>query len=438
MATPKTIAFQTLGCKLNFSETSMLAQQFRARGYHVVRDGEPADFFVLNTCSVTDFADRKCRKAVRHALRQNPDTRVIVTGCYAQLQPEEVADIPGVDLVLGAGHKFRMPDYVEALDRSTDRAWVFADAIGDVTEFHPSHSHGDRTRAFLKVQDGCDYKCAFCTIPKARGHSRSPRISEIVTQAQSLSAEGVMEVVLTGVNIGDFGVNQDGSRETFYNLITALEHETAVPRYRISSIEPNLCDAGIIEFVAGAQRFMPHFHMPLQSGCDRTLRRMRRRYNSDLYAQRVQQIKSAMPHACIGVDVIVGFPGETEEDFRHSVEFIESLEISYLHVFTYSERPDTAAAEMGDPVPMHIRRQRNAVIRKLSAVKQQQFILQHMGKTRKVLVERSKIRGQLSGFTDNYIKVALPADGYRVNQISEVRLTHEGVSAVIAAEAVSL
>ncbi len=422
MATPKSIAFQTLGCKLNYSETSTLAQQFRARGYHIAREDEPADIFVLNTCSVTEFADRKCRKAVRQALRRNPDARVVVTGCYAQLQPEEIAEIPGVDLVLGAGHKFRMLEYVEALGSAVDKAWVKAGGISDVGSFQHAHSFGDRTRSFLKVQDGCDYKCAFCTIPKARGISRSPKITGIVDRARQLQEQGVMEIVLTGVNIGDYGAHRPMDNETFLDLIRTLDQETDVPRYRISSIEPNLCTDAIIEFVAASPRFMPHFHMPLQSGSDHTLRRMRRRYRRKLYAQRVEKILHLMPDACIGVDVIVGFPGESTIDFSESLSFLQDMEVSYLHVFTYSERPDTPAAEMPDGVPMSERRERNAQLQLLSHAKRRAFYLRHLGQTRQVLLETPDSNGQLQGFTDNYIKVAVRKSGYTGNSLVNIPL----------------
>ncbi|MDX1479938.1 MAG: tRNA (N(6)-L-threonylcarbamoyladenosine(37)-C(2))-methylthiotransferase MtaB, partial [Saprospiraceae bacterium] len=363
MATPKTVAFHTLGCKLNFSETSTLAQQFRERGYGVVNDSAGADIFVLNTCSVTDFADRKCRKAVRQVLNRNPDTRVVITGCYAQLKPQEIADIPGVDLVLGAAEKFRIVDYVEQLDVSPERAWVKAGEISDANTFTPAWSLGDRTRSFLKIQDGCNYKCSFCTIPLARGKSRNGSVAEVVASAEALRDQGVQEIVLTGVNIGDFvHLREDGNKETFLDVICALEG-VDVPRFRISSIEPNLCSDEIIDFVASSQRFMPHFHMPLQSGNDKQLAEMRRRYRRDLYAQRVEKIRSVLPDACIGVDVIVGFPGETRADFEESYRFIQELDVSYLHVFTYSERPNTPAAEMAGVVPVGERRERNAMLR---------------------------------------------------------------------------
>lgn len=426
--TPKTVSFQTLGCKLNFSETSTLAQQFRERGYGVVDDTGSADIFVLNTCSVTDFADRKCRKAVRQVLKRNPDTRVVITGCYAQLKPQEIAEIPGVDLVLGASEKFRIVDYVEKLDMSVERAWVKAGEIEHANTFTPAHSIGDRTRSFLKIQDGCNYKCSFCTIPLARGKSRNGSVNEVVEAAEILGQQGVQEIVLTGVNIGDFvNTNEAGQQERFFDVIHALER-VDVPRFRISSIEPNLCSDEIIDFVASSKRFMPHFHMPLQSGNDKQLAQMRRRYRRDLYARRVDKIKSVMPHACIGVDVIVGFPGETRADFEESYRFIQELDVSYLHVFTYSERPNTPAADMEGVVPVGERRERNAMLRNLSQKKKSAFYQQFIGQTREVLVESTKEQGKLSGFTDNYIKVRLPEADYRMNERIGVPLTEEVVA----------
>ena len=423
MATPRTVAFHTLGCKLNFSETSTLAQQFRKRGYGVVDMDEGADVFVLNTCSVTDFADRKCRKVIRQVQRTNPDTRVVVTGCYAQLKPQEIADINGVDLVLGAGEKFRVVDYVEQLSDATERTWVEAGAIDEVNVFSPSWSIGDRTRSFLKVQDGCDYKCTFCTIPQARGKSRSSSVEDIVTAASNLGEKGIKEIVLTGVNIGDFRYPSNGQPEhRFIDLIRALDKVEKVERFRISSIEPNLSSDAIIEFVAHSNCFMPHFHMPLQSGNNKQLRMMRRRYKRELYVQRVQKIKSVMPHACIGVDVIVGFPGETHEDFLETVNFIRDLDVSYLHVFTYSERANTPAIDMPGVVPMEERRERSQMLRNLSNKKKLAFYQQHIGSTRKVLVEQTQTEGSYQGFTDNYIKVLVPGSDISPNSLLQVSL----------------
>ncbi|MEM1121489.1 MAG: tRNA (N(6)-L-threonylcarbamoyladenosine(37)-C(2))-methylthiotransferase MtaB, partial [Bacteroidota bacterium] len=343
MATPKTVAFHTLGCKLNYSETSAIARQFEGAGYTAVKFQEGANIYVINTCSVTDFADRKCRKIVRQALRHSPDAYVVVTGCYAQLKPQEISEIPGVDLVLGASEKFKILHYVDDISKAPGKGMVSAGEIKEANTFKDAFSFGDRTRSFLKVQDGCDYKCTFCTIPLARGKSRSDEVASVVENAQKIAAMGVREIVLTGVNIGDFGNGTsviEGERPKkealFIDLIKALDEVAGIDRFRISSIEPNLCTDEIIEFVAQSKRFVPHFHIPLQSGNNKQLRQMRRRYKRELYADRVAKIKQLMPHCCIGVDVIVGFPGETDEDFKETYNFINNLDISYLHVFTYS------------------------------------------------------------------------------------------------------
>lgn len=423
MATPKTISFQTLGCKLNFSESSALAQQFEKRGYGVVDPGQGSDIFVLNTCSVTDFADKKCRKAVRHILKRNPDTKVVVTGCYAQLKPEEIAEIPGVCLVLGAAEKFRMIDFVEALEGYGESVEIHRETIGSATSFAPASSIGDRTRSFLKVQDGCDYKCSFCTIPRARGRSRCGTPEEIVASAHRLGAEDIKEIVLTGVNTGDYRqVNANGEEISFAGLIKELDNVQSVQRFRISSLEPNLCHDEIIDFVAGSDRFMPHLHMPLQSGNNKQLRAMRRRYKRELYAGRVAKIRAAMPHACIGVDVIVGFPGETDADFEETRQFVDSLDVSYLHVFTYSERPNTPAAEMDGVVPLNVRRERSAVLRDLSDAKRAAFYHRFTGTSRDVLLEQSKRPGTLEGYTDNYIRVAIPESDLTPNDLCFVAL----------------
>ena len=350
MATPRSVAFHTLGCKLNFSETSALSRLFEDKGYLVSDFSEEADIYVINTCSVTDFADQKCRQTVRQAMRRNPQANVVVTGCYAQLKPQEIAEIPGVDLVLGASEKFRILDYLEPFLLGEAGVRIYADSIQEANTFTSAFSFGDRTRSFLKVQDGCDYKCTFCTIPLARGASRSDEVDQVVRNARLLAEQGVQEIVLTGVNIGDFGngtaviEGQKVKKEAlFIDLIRALDRVEDIPRFRISSIEPNLCTREILEFIAGSDRFMPHLHMPLQSGNNRQLRAMRRRYTRELYAERVSWIKTLMPHACIGVDVIVGFPGETDTDFKDTVQFLEDLQVSYLHVFTYSERKNTPA-----------------------------------------------------------------------------------------------
>ena len=414
MATPHTIAFHTLGCKLNYSETSTIRRRFEDLGYGTVQWEDPADIYVLNTCSVTDFADKKCRAAVRKALRRRPDARIIIIGCYAQLKPQEIAEIPGVDLVLGAAEKFNIHNYVEGLSKSSDKGMVRAGEIQEVNSFEEAFSFGDRTRTFLKIQDGCDYKCSFCTIPQARGNSRSPSIESVVNNAKQIADQGVKEVVLTGVNIGDFG-------SSFLDLMIQLDKVKGIERFRISSIEPNLCTDQIIAFVAKSNRFVPHFHMPLQSGSDRILTLMRRRYKRELYKNRVQLIKTLMPHCCIGVDIIVGFPGETEADFEETVEFLTALDISYLHVFTYSERANTVAINLPDPVPMNVRRERNEILRVLSQKKKHHFYQQHLGETRQVLVEQSK-KGKVTGFTDNYIKVTLEKSEANINKILNVHL----------------
>lgn len=423
MATPKSVAFYTLGCKLNYSETSSIGRLFEDAGYSEHKFDEGADIYVINTCSVTDFADRKCRQIVRRALRKNPQAFVTVIGCYAQLKPEEISSIEGVDLVLGAAEKFRILDYIDDLSKATDKGMVQAGEVTEAKDFINAFSFGDRTRSFLKVQDGCDYKCSFCTIPLARGKSRSDTVSSVVSNAQKIAEMGVKEIVLTGVNIGDFGNGTEVIEGTkpkkealFIDLIKELDQVQGIERFRISSIEPNLCTDEIIEFVAHSKRFAQHFHMPLQSGNNKQLKMMRRRYKRELYAQRVNKIKSLMPHCCIGVDVIVGFPGETEEDFLETYRFLNELDISYLHVFTYSERPNTLAHEMPDPVPMGERRRRNQMLSILSEKKRRHFYEQHLGQTRPVLFEKSKTPGMMSGFTDNYVKVEAPLQVEWLNQ----------------------
>lgn len=428
MSTPATVSFHTLGCKLNFAETSTIRQQFEKQGYQIQSFDSGADICVINTCSVTDFADRKCRKAVRQALSKNPEAKIVVIGCYAQLKPEEIAEIEGVDLVLGASEKFNLLNYVDRIEKSPGKGWVRADAIESVESFTEAFSYGDRTRSFLKIQDGCDYNCSFCTIPQARGKSRSDSVKRVLQNAKLIGARGIKEIVLTGVNIGDFRdntvVSKTGNKgDDFLDLIKALEQADNTDRFRISSIEPNLCTNEIIEFVAGSGKFMPHFHMPLQSGNDKQLRMMRRRYKKTLYADRVAFIRDSMPHACIGADVIVGFPGETEEDFKETKRFLANLDVNYLHVFTYSERANTIAAEMDEIVPIQVRRQRNEELRTLSGRKQRKFYEQHMGTRRPVLLERSKTKGYLSGFTDNYIKILIPAsEKVSINEVIDLNL----------------
>ncbi len=429
MATPQSVSFYTLGCKLNYSETSAIGRMFEERGYAVNRFEDGADICVINTCSVTEFADRKCKKIVRQAQKANAQAKIVVVGCYAQLKPKEIAEIPGVDLVLGAAEKFRILDFVDDLHKAEDTGVMEVSEVKHANSFVSAFSFGDRTRSFLKVQDGCDYKCTFCTIPLARGKSRSDTIENIVAKANEIVDKGVKEIVLTGVNIGDFGNGTaviEGTRpkkgELFIDLIKALDEVDGVERYRISSIEPNLCTDEVVTFVSQSKRIVPHFHMPLQSGSNKMLAAMKRRYRRELYQERVAQIKKLMPHCCIGVDVIVGFPGETEEDFMDTYHFLHDLDISYLHVFTYSERKNTPAAEMDNPVPLQVRRERNAMLTTLSEKKKRAFYNAFAGQEREVLFEAHKKDGLLSGFTDNYIKVELPVIEGKVNTLGKVKL----------------
>ncbi len=425
MSQSRSVAFHTLGCKLNFSETSTLSRQLEQEGFEKKAFTEMADIYVINTCSVTENADKECRQLVRRIQRLAPESFVVITGCYAQLKPAEIANIPGVDLVLGAAEKFNLVEHLANLTKG-DATKICSCDIETVTGFNASFSVNDRTRTFLKVQDGCDYSCTFCTIPMARGKSRSDRIDNVVHQAQALSKNGVKEIVLTGINLGDFGKGEDGGKkkeESFFDLVKALDEQTDIPRYRISSIEPNLLTNEIIEWVANSNKFMPHFHIPLQSGSDAVLKLMQRRYNSELYSDRVNLIKKIMPHACIGVDVIVGSPGETEAYFKESIDFLHALDIAYLHVFTYSERAATKALDIKPIVPISIRQERNKIARNLSYQKLQYFTAQHVGSTRKVLFESVKHSkdeigdGMLEGYTDNYIKVITPFNPAYSNQI---------------------
>ncbi len=441
MATPRSVAFYTLGCKLNYSETSSISRLFEQAGYREVPFEEGAGIYVINTCSVTDFADRKCRKIVRQALRHAPNAFIVVVGCYAQLKPEEIAHIPGVDLVLGAAEKFRILEYIDDLSKAPGKGLVFAGEVREANTFSDAFSFGDRTRSFLKIQDGCDYKCSFCTIPQARGRSRSDSVENVLANAREIAGLGVKEIVLTGVNIGDFGNGGEvveGMRPKkealFSDLIRELDGVSDIRRFRISSIEPNLCSDEVIEFVAASQRFVPHFHMPLQSGSDKILRLMRRRYVRDLYASRVQHIKALMPHACIGADVIVGFPGETEADFMETFHFLNDLEVSYLHVFTYSERANTPAPDMDGTVPVEERRRRNEMLSILSEKKRRYFYEQHVGQERPVLFEMHKDSNLMSGFTDNYIKIDAPFEADRINTICTVHLKQVTRSGNMAAE----
>ncbi|MEO6733670.1 MAG: tRNA (N(6)-L-threonylcarbamoyladenosine(37)-C(2))-methylthiotransferase MtaB [Ferruginibacter sp.] len=401
----KTVALHTLGCKLNFSETSTIGKLLENDGFIKKDFDEIADVYVINTCSVTDNADKECRMLVRRIQRKAPAAMVVITGCYAQLKPAEIAAIPGVDLVLGASEKFNIVEHLKEITKG-DSARICSCDIEDVNVFTASHSVNDRTRVFLKVQDGCDYNCSFCTIPMARGKSRSDAIVNVVASVKTIGAQGAKEVVLTGINLGDFGASQ--TREDFYQLIHALDKEDGPERYRISSIEPNLLSNEIVEFVSNSKKFMPHFHIPLQSGSNKILGLMRRRYKRELYAEKVALIKTLMPHCCVGVDVIVGFPGETDDHFKETFDFLESLDISYLHVFTYSERPNTLATTMKGVVPIHVRNERNKILRNLSYQKMQSFTTQHIGNTRKVLFERHNKNGVMEGYTDNYIKISAP------------------------------
>ncbi|HPH87124.1 MAG TPA: tRNA (N(6)-L-threonylcarbamoyladenosine(37)-C(2))-methylthiotransferase MtaB [Chitinophagales bacterium] len=420
MVTDKKIAFHTLGCKLNFSETSAIARQMQERGFTTVDFEEASDVYVINTCSVTDQADTKCRNIVRKAMKQNPDAYVVVVGCYAQLKPKEIASIKGVDLVLGAAEKFKLPEIITDLTKNPC-GQVLASEISNANFFVDAYSVGDRTRSFLKIQDGCDYKCSFCTIPLARGKSRSDTPENVLKNAKDLASKGVKEIVLTGVNTGDYGKGIEGDF-TFFDIVKQLDEVEGIERFRISSIEPNLLTDEIIEFVAQSKRFMPHFHIPLQSGSDKMLKLMQRRYKSDLYKSRVEKIKNVMPHACIGVDVIVGFPQETDDDFLDTYNFVNELDISYLHVFTYSERANTKAIEMEGVIPVPVRNQRNAMLRTLSEKKKRYFYQQFLGTTRLALMEQEQHGNVMHGFTDNYIKVSMPFDALHVNQLVNVHL----------------
>ena len=424
MTKSRSVAFHTLGCKLNFSETSTLSRQLEKEGFVKKEFDEEADVYVINTCSVTDNADKECRQLVRRIQRRAPESMVVITGCYAQLKPKEIAEIPGVDLVLGAGEKFNIASHLKELTKG-DSTKISSCDIESVSGFHTSYSINDRTRTFLKVQDGCDYTCSFCTIPMARGKSRSDSIQNVIKQAKEIASRGSKEIVLTGVNLGDFGKGPDGNgsssilqrEENFYGLIQELDQIEGIERYRISSIEPNLLTDEIIEFVAGSKKFMPHFHIPLQSGSDKILGLMRRRYKRELYTERIRKIKSLMPDCCIGVDVIVGFPGETDDEFKETFDYLHGLEISYLHVFTYSERDQTHALTIKPIVPVSVRNERNKALRNLSYMKMQYFSNQFSGQTRPVLFEGNKKNEMIEGYSDNYIKVSAPYQESLVNQI---------------------
>jgi threonylcarbamoyladenosine tRNA methylthiotransferase MtaB len=418
----KKVAFYTLGCKLNYSETSTISRMFEEKGYKKVDFSDSPDIFIINTCSVTENADKKCHKIVREARAISPEGYVAIIGCYAQLKPKEISEIPGVDAVLGAAEKFRLVELLDGFVRKPETE-VFASAVKEANTFNTSYSLHDRTRTFLKVQDGCDYSCSFCTIPLARGSSRSDSIQNILKTAREIAATDVREVVLTGVNTGDFGL-QNGERvERFIDLIRALDEIEGLDRFRISSIEPNLLTDEIIEFVASSKRFVPHFHIPLQSGSNKILKLMRRRYQRELYVERVARIKSLMPHCCIGVDVIVGFPGETHDDFLETYQFLNELDISYLHVFTYSERENTLASTMTDAVPGNHRADRSRMLHILSDKKRRKFYEDNLNTEVTVLFENDVENGMMHGFTENYVRVVAKYDPILINELKRVRLT---------------
>ncbi|WP_034258628.1 tRNA (N(6)-L-threonylcarbamoyladenosine(37)-C(2))-methylthiotransferase MtaB [Altibacter lentus] len=425
MNATKKVAFYTLGCKLNYSETSTIARNFKQEGFDRVDFNEKADIYVINTCSVTENADRRFKTIVKQAQQSNPEAFVAAIGCYAQLKPQELADVNGVDLVLGATEKFKITDYLNDLSKN-DMGEVHSCEIDAADFYVGSYSIGDRTRAFLKVQDGCDYKCTYCTIPLARGISRSDTMENVLKNAQEIAEQGIQEIVLTGVNIGDYGKGEFGNKKhehTFLDLVKELDKVPGIERLRISSIEPNLLRNETIEFVARSSTFVPHFHIPLQSGSNAILKLMRRRYLRDLYRDRIAKVREVLPHACIGVDVIVGFPGETEDHFLETYEFLHSLDVSYLHVFTYSERDHTPAATMDGVVPKKIRNKRSKMLRGLSAKKRRAFYESQLGKTRTVLFEGENKLGYIHGFTENYVKVKAPWNPELVNTLHNIQLT---------------
>lgn len=418
----KKVAFYTLGCKLNYSETSTISRMFEDKGYRKVDFPDTPDIFIINTCSVTENADKKCHKIVREARSISPDAYIAIIGCYAQLKPKEISEIPGVDAVLGAAEKFRLVELLDGFVRKP-QAEVFASDIEKADRFHTAYSLYDRTRTFLKVQDGCDYSCTFCTIPLARGNSRSDTVLNIVNAAEEIARTEVREIVLTGVNTGDFGLQDSIRKEKFIDLIKALDNVEGIDRFRISSLEPNLLTDEIIDFVARSKRFVPHFHIPLQSGSNKILKRMKRRYLRELYEERVRTIKAQIPHCCMGVDVIVGFPGETQEDFLETYQFINELDISYLHVFTYSERQNTVASTLDGVVPSGQRAERSRMLHILSDKKRRKFYEENLGKDYRVLFENDIEDGRMHGFTENYIRIAAKYDPVLVNEIRNVRLS---------------
>ena len=423
MSNGRSVALHTLGCKLNYSETSTVERLLEDDGFVTKEFTDKADVYVINTCSVTENADKECRQLVRRVQRKAPEAMVVIMGCYAQLKPKEIAEIPGVDLVLGAAEKFNITSHLKELTHG-DSAKICSCEIEDIEGFHSSFSLNNRTRTFLKVQDGCDYNCSFCTIPMARGKSRSNSTENVLSEIKKITGAGVKEIVLTGINLGDFGKDGSGQKtdENFYSLLKAIEESEGVARYRISSIEPNLLSEEIIRFVSSSRKIMPHFHIPLQSGSNKILGMMRRRYKRELYAEKVQLIKNLIPDCCIGVDVITGFPGETEDDFKETLEFLISLDISYLHVFTYSERANTHALTIEPAVPLHTRHERTKILRSLSYKKMQQFEAKHSGETRKVLFESKSKNGMMEGYTDNYIKITTPFNEEWTNEIVDWKI----------------
>jgi threonylcarbamoyladenosine tRNA methylthiotransferase MtaB len=417
----KKAAFTTLGCKLNFSETSMISKKTALAGYDITGFQEKADVYVINTCTVTENADRKFKHFVKQALKQNPEAMVIAIGCYAQLKPEELADVEGVDMVLGIEEKFQLPQYIQSLQKKPHTE-IHACEVKSSEAFFPAYSSGDRTRSFLKIQDGCDYPCTYCTIPLARGKSRNGTLEQVVENAREIARQGIKEIVITGVNTGTFTDYSNGKKRTFIDLIRELDKVEGVERFRISSIEPNLLTDEIIEFVAQSKKFVPHFHIPLQSGSNDLLKKMKRRYLRELYAEKVEKIKKLMPDASIGVDVIVGFPGETDEHFLETYHFINDLNISYLHVFTYSERENTEAVKMNGTVPKNIRNKRSKMLRGLSSKKEMSFYNSQLGKEKTVLFEKAQKGNEMHGFTENYIKVVHPYNPDWVNKTKQVLL----------------
>lgn len=432
----KKVAFYTLGCKLNFSETSTIGRQFEERGFRKVDFSDSPDVFIINTCSVTENADKKCKKIVKEANKINPDGYVAIVGCYAQLKPVEIANIQGVDAVLGAAEKFRLLDLIGDFrkEKQSPKAQIFNSPISEVFDFHTSFSISDRTRTFLKVQDGCDFPCAYCTIPLARGSSRSDTIQNVVNSAIEIGKNGVKEIVLTGVNIGDFGIIEGQKQTSFLNLIKELDEVESVERFRISSIEPQLLSNEIIAFVAQSKRFVPHFHVPLQSGSNKVLGLMKRRYRRELYSERVAQIKTLMPNACIGVDVIVGHPGETETDFLETQAFLAELDVSYLHVFSYSERANTPAVEITGKVDKNIINERSQILHLLSDKKRRFFYENQIGKEAKVLFEEESKDGQMEGFTENYVKVTAKYDPLLVGETKHILLKNINENGLVEIE----